>query len=136
MTFEDIQALVRMLEHTQVERCQYERQGVSVTLIFDRDRSVTLLAPTTVSYPIDEAKASPTATITATRVGIFHDRHPLSANPLFEVGQTVEVGQHVAFLEAEESVWPVVASASGAISIPQVPNGTVVGFGTVLFVIS
>ena len=126
-----IEALVRRLEGTSITECEYESDGASVRLKFDRQ---ALLQPPNIKRLDNTSLAhKQDVCVCAARVGIFYAVHPLEQQPLVAVGDAVKKGQQVAFLMIGELMSPVLVPADGLLGEQLVAQGTLVGYGDKLF---
>jgi biotin carboxyl carrier protein len=126
-----IEALVRRLEGTSIAECEYEFDGTTVALKFDRQ---ALPQPPSTerleSTPLADKQA---AFVCAARIGLFHAVHPLELQPLVAVGDAVKKDQQVAFIMIGELMFPVLAPADGLLGEQLAAPGTLVGYGDKLF---
>ncbi len=78
------------------------------------------------------APVAPTATATASSVGVFLHGHPLNAAPLVRVGERVAAGQPTGLLQIGPLLLPVLAPKDGVVAAVFVAHGHSVGYGTPL----
>jgi acetyl-CoA carboxylase biotin carboxyl carrier protein len=87
------------------------------------------------SGEIASATAASADQITAAGVGIFLTCHPLHRTPLAAQGRFVRAGETVGLLRVGLLLRPVTAPGAGYLSAPLAEPGTLVGYGTVLFLL-
>lgn len=66
-------------------------------------------------------------------VGLSRHRHPVTGRPACETGQAVVKGQVVGYVEAGPCLRPATASHAGIVGAPACDEGTLVGYGTLLY---
>ncbi|MGU7772567.1 acetyl-CoA carboxylase biotin carboxyl carrier protein [Burkholderia sp. MR1-5-21] len=128
MNVDTLAWLVRRLATTSIETFEYKDDSGHILLRFGSPSS----SSATALPDVPPSRAQETA-IVAPRVGHFFSTHPLEARPLVVAGDRVAKGQHVAFVLVEDRVSPIFASHDGVIGAACVEEGTLVGYGTMLF---
>lgn len=133
MSPDDILFLIRRLEHSTITTAEFEQGGAVLRLRFgDFQAKATRLDTEPAALP--SALTSDMPGICAAAAGIFHAGHPLE--PHLATPRQVITGQTVGFLNLGNAMQAVTAHRDGVLSTPQVPDGTLVGYGQTLFTIT
>jgi acetyl-CoA carboxylase biotin carboxyl carrier protein len=86
-----------------------------------------------VDGPEPTSMGTPTMAIRAPSPGILLDHHPLHERAIACVGDDVQAGELLGFLQVGPLLTPVPALEAGRVSGVFVEHGTIVGYGTPLF---
>lgn len=127
MTPDDIRRLVRRVRATGLAACEVELEGAVLRLRWGR------AGPAPAPVPMSEAMpaTSPEGVVRAPAAGVFFHRHPLTGERHRPNGaaDTVDVG----FLQVGQALIGIRASSAHAASAPAVADGTLVGYGQILY---
>lgn len=128
MSVEELAVLVEQLEGRGIERCEYETEQGAVVLVFaaNSTASVTELAelPAPCSQAVNQASL-----VEAPKAGHFVSTHPLQGVGLTAVGEPVEAGAIIGFIQVREALEPVKVKASGIMAGYCPVDGELVGYG-------
>jgi len=154
-TLDEVKALVKVLEGTEVTSLRWERNGQQV--VIRRGRAAGARAPETAApaaspasppaavpapaaapasagaRPSPPAEAEPGLLVTSPFVGTFYRAPSPDASPFVEVGDVVKKGQVLCIVEAMKLMNEIEAEAPGKVAEILVANATPVEFGQVLF---
>ncbi len=148
MQIEEIEELLRLIERSQVEEFELERQGTRIRIrkpsggpLSTATREVALpavdpIASGSVEAGQAEADERPDEQLhlfTAPIVGTFYLTPKPDAESLVEVGSQIEPGQVVCIIEAMKIFNQIESDIEGELVRILVENGQPVEFGEVLF---
>ncbi|QQA41903.1 biotin/lipoyl-containing protein [Pelagovum pacificum] len=120
MTLEEIEALAARLSDDGLAEIERETGGIRVLL----KRGGAVAAPA--AAPVAEV---PERTVVKTaEFGVLRLVHPQRSAPEVSVGDRVEAGDYVAFVEAAGQLVPVVAETSGTVAEVLGEDGALVGY--------
>nr|WP_314613898.1 hypothetical protein [uncultured Pseudomonas sp.] len=125
MSVDELAVLVEQLQGRGIARCEYESEQGSVALVFAAHDGAAV--ETAVKPPATDSLAS---TVDAPRAGHFVAMHPLQGVALASVGERVEAGAIIGFIQLGQVLEPVKTNAAGAMAGYCVAEGALVGYGT------
>ncbi|QOZ52479.1 acetyl-CoA carboxylase [Bradyrhizobium sp. CCBAU 53338] len=108
-----------------------ELRGPSATLRLVNDGASVRVIQGEESPPV----AAPSMTVRAPSPGIFLDRHPLHERAIALIAADVRAGDPLGFLQIGSLLLAVPAPRAGMLTDVLVAYGTIVGYGTPLFVL-
>src|SRR6266568_3861718 len=147
-TLDEVKALVKVLEGTDVTSLRWDRNGQQVVI---RRGQVPALAPVyhapppvaaaaapppagaTAPAPALKVEAKPGTIITSPFVGTFYRSPSPDSPPFVDVGTVVKKGQVLCIVEAMKLMNEIEAEAPGKVAEIMVANATPVEFGQPLF---
>jgi acetyl-CoA carboxylase biotin carboxyl carrier protein len=145
-TLDEVKALVKVLEGTDVTSLRWDRNGQQVVI---RRGQVPALAPVfhapapaaaapappraPAIEPEAKPEAKPGVVITSPFVGTFYRSPSPDSPPFVDVGTVVKKGQVLCIVEAMKLMNEIEAEAPGKVAEIMVPNATPVEFGQPLF---
>ncbi|WP_439891128.1 acetyl-CoA carboxylase biotin carboxyl carrier protein [Ralstonia sp. 25C] len=140
MEIEHIRQICTWVAQTDIT--EFELQGPGLHLLL---HNAPTMAPQIMAEPVTVAPAvAPAAPVVAessevvraSSVGVFLRQHPQKTAPLVEVGAPVATSQPLGLLQIGPLLLPVTAPCDAVVQDMPVPDGTVVGWGTSLAVLS
>lgn len=124
MSVEELAVLVQQLQGRGIARCEYETEQGSVVLVFASNSRTSVVEP--VQLPVPGRQDT---LVEAPKAGRFLSSHPLQGVTLVAVGEPVEVGAIIGFIQVGESLHPVKAKAAGVMTGYCPVDGELVGYG-------
>lgn len=124
MSVDELAVLIEQLQGRGIARCEYETRQGSVVLVFAAPDATAVVA--TAQTP---APASLAITVDAPKAGHFLAMHPLQGSALASVGEPVEAGAIIGFIQVGETLEPVEAKAAGVMAGYCAAEGELVGYG-------
>ena len=145
-TLDEVKALVKVLEGTDVTSLRWDRNGQQLVIrrgqaapalpalapVFHAPAPVAAAAPPP-RAPAPEPEAKPGVIITSPFVGTFYRSPSPDSPPFVDVGTVVKKGQVLCIVEAMKLMNEIEAEAPGKVAEIMVPNATPVEFGQPLF---
>lgn len=147
LTLNDVERLMAQFESSDLR--EFHLNAAPVTLTLSKNEWQGSMAnPMVQSAPVESGPVSPLAVIgdvepasvednaafvKAELVGTVHLQPSPDAEAFVQVGQTVQVGDQVAIIEAMKLMTPVISQVSGTIQKICVSNNDVVAYDDVLF---
>ncbi|MBS1166937.1 MAG: biotin/lipoyl attachment protein [Proteobacteria bacterium] len=122
MTFEEIETIVRRLDGQHVATVNIRSGEAHLRLRF-------ATAQASQSVPVEP----PPALVMAPSPGRFRPEHPLEGAPRFSEGDQVGKGETIAFIEVNDLLLPVAATADLTLGRALAKDGDAVGWGTLLY---
>ena len=150
-TLDEVKALVKVLEGTDVTSLRWDRNGQQIVIRRGQAGPVTQVvhhaaaapipltaaapapAPALAPVPAPKAEAKPGVLVTSPFVGTFYRAPSPDSPPFVEVGAIVKKGQSLCIVEAMKLMNEIEAEISGKIAEILVANATPVEFGQQLF---
>jgi len=153
-TLDEVKALVKVLEGTDVTSLRWDRNGQKIVIQRGQHAPVTHVhaAPLAASAPAPvaaapapaapaaapspgapKAETKPGVLVTSPFVGTFYRSPSPDSPPFVEVGAVVKKGQALCIVEAMKLMNEIEAETSGKIAEILVANATPVEFGQPLF---
>lgn len=133
MEIEHIRQICTWVAATDITEFDLQGPGIHLSLRNDGATAPQIGAQPTVTAP---AVAVSAEVVRAGSVGVFRHQHPLQTAPLAAVGATVQASQPLGLLQIGPLLLPVTAPCEAVVQDMPVPDGTVVGWGTPLVVLS
>lgn len=124
MSVEELAVLVEQLQGRGIARCEYETEHGSVLLVFASHPRTSVVEP--VQLPVRDHQDT---LVEAPKAGQFLSSHPLQGVALAAVGEPVETGAIIGFIQVGESLQPVKAKAAGVMAGYCPVGGELVGYG-------
>jgi acetyl-CoA carboxylase biotin carboxyl carrier protein len=153
MDLKEIRALLKLLEESNIEELEVERQGQRVRIRRRGDSATPPLAAPS-SPPLSPVSSSPAlqaapaavppapparaenlVTIESPMVGTFYRAPAPSAEPYVKEGQVVEKGSVLCIIEAMKLMNEIEAEVKGRIASVLVENAQPVEYGQPLFLV-
>ena len=153
-TLDEVKALVKVLEGTDVTSLRWDRNGQQIVIRRGQAGPVTQVvhhaaaapipltsalssaptpAPALAPVPAPKAEAKPGVLVTSPFVGTFYRAPSPDSPPFVEVGAIVKKGQSLCIVEAMKLMNEIEAETAGKIAEILVVNATPVEFGQPLF---
>ncbi len=156
-TLDEVKALVKVLEGTDVTTLRWDRNGQQLVIRRGQPASAPVLHAAPVAAPLPpmsvpvpvavapaaavaaaaapaaKAEAKPGTVVTSPFVGTFYRAPSPDSPPFVEVGTVVKKGQVLCIVEAMKLMNEIEAEAPGKIAEIFVQNATPVEFGQPLF---
>ncbi|OFX21560.1 MAG: acetyl-CoA carboxylase, biotin carboxyl carrier protein [Anaeromyxobacter sp. RBG_16_69_14] len=154
-TLDEVKALVKVLEGTDVTSLRWDRNGQQIVIRRGQAGPVTQVvhqaaaapiplpavvpgptpasAPALAPVPTPKVEAKPGVLVTSPFVGTFYRAPSPDSPPFVEVGAIVKKGQSLCIVEAMKLMNEIEAEMPGKIAEILVANATPVEFGQVLF---
>ncbi|MCO5401679.1 acetyl-CoA carboxylase biotin carboxyl carrier protein [Ralstonia soli] len=136
MEIKHIRQICTWLAETDIT--EFELQGPGIRLALRNERMVTPqmgLQPAPAVSSASTVDVSPEI-VRAGSVGVFRLQHPQQTAPLATVGMAVQASQPLGLLQIGSLLLPVTAPCEAIVQDMPVPDGTVVGWGTPLVVLT
>lgn len=135
MTVEDIERLIRRLEHSDIAALTVCDETSSLTLRIGPALKEAGAASSGPRGTGEAARPEDAPVLRSPSIGWLRLRHPEAAAPGEDdrVPRLVGAGDIVAFLECGAVLRPVAADCDGTLGTPLQEDGALVGFGTPLF---
>lgn len=131
-----INELIESIKGTDIEEIYFEKDGLNIGIKKDS-------APDAKSGEAEQAKeassthsASHIVDVISHSVGLFRDSIPSSKKVGLKVGQSINKGQKLCFIESMKIMKEVVSPVKGEIAEKLVKNGDPVEYGQILFKIN
>ena len=145
----EIEALIRLFEHSDWDELRLEIDGLRLVLSNDADAAaldpLDARSPEAGTVPAGQSPAAPVSAeaatadglvpITAPNLGTFYRAPKPGAAPYVEVGQEVSATTEVCLIEVMKLFTPVRAGINGRIVKACVEDGEMVEFGAPLFLV-
>jgi acetyl-CoA carboxylase biotin carboxyl carrier protein len=152
-TLDEVKALVKVLEGTDVTSLRWDRNGQQIVIRRGQAGPVTQVvhhaaatpiplptvvpgptpAPALAPVPAPKAEVKPGVIVTSPFVGTFYRAPSPDSPPFVEVGAIVKKGQSLCIVEAMKLMNEIEADLPGKIAEILVANATPVEFGQPLF---
>jgi acetyl-CoA carboxylase biotin carboxyl carrier protein len=152
-SLEEVKALVKVLEGTDVTSLRWDRNGQKIVIrrgtAVAAPAGIVAVAPAPMPLPVaaapvpaaaasapaaaPKAEAKPGVLVTSPFVGTFYRSPSPDSPPFVEVGSTVKKGQVLCIVEAMKLMNEIEAETSGNVAEILVANATPVEFGQPLF---
>ncbi len=152
-TLDEVKALVKVLEGTDVTSLRWDRNGQQIVIRRGQAGPVTQVvhhsaatpipltaaapapapAPALAPVPAPKVEAKPGVVVTSPFVGTFYRAPSPESPPFVEVGAIVKKGQSLCIVEAMKLMNEIEAELPGKIAEIMVANATPVEFGQPLF---
>ncbi|MFP3994686.1 hypothetical protein SHV74_09020 [Pseudomonas capeferrum] len=123
MSVEELAELIELLQERGIARCEYETARGSVVLVF-ASNTVAFVEPTQLP-----ALSSQASVVEAPKAGHFVSTHPLQGVALVAVGEPVDMGAIIGFIQVGEALEPVKVKAAGVMAGYCPVDGELVGYG-------
>lgn len=142
INFDELRELVLFMKEQDLQEIWIERKDYKVGLVKKREQSAArrrddaYASPASLSGEEEAGDVSVSMpSITAPLVGIFRRSRNPSSPPLVNVGDVIETGQMVGYIEAMKMLNEVKSSSSGKVNTVLVEDGHPVEFGQALFLL-
>jgi acetyl-CoA carboxylase biotin carboxyl carrier protein len=154
-TLDEVKALVKVLEGTDVTTLRWDRNGQQLVIRRGQAAPAPVLhaapvaaplppvplampvavapAPAAAPVPAPKAEAKPGTVVTSPFVGTFYRAPSPDSPPFVEVGAVVKKGQVLCIVEAMKLMNEIEAEVPGKVAEIMVANATPVEFGQPLF---
>ncbi|CAB3764789.1 hypothetical protein B7G54_07015 [Burkholderia puraquae] len=130
---QDIERLIVTLQSAGVSECVYTAGDQTIRLEFDRHTSTIANEHRESSGTEMLAAVSPLpGYVRAPCCGRFMRTHPLLDHQMADTDAVVIEGQHIAYIEVDSVLFPVVAPFHGRLGRIAVANGERIGYGAAL----
>lgn len=123
MSIDELALLIKQLQGRGIARCEYETKQLSVTLVFAANRNASIAEPAQLPVP-----CSQTILVEAPKAGHFVSTHPLQGVALAAVGERVETGSIIGFIQVGELLEPVKVKNAGIMAGYCPTDGDLVGY--------
>ncbi|MFH1416509.1 MAG: biotin/lipoyl-containing protein [Elusimicrobiota bacterium] len=124
-----IQELLEAIRGTDIEEIHYKKNGLNIGL---KKKFISPdVSPGDKKKKIDDNKEM--FQIVSHSVGIFRDAHPPSRKLLAKVGDTINKGQRLGYIESMKIMKEIVSTVKGRITAKHVKSGSPVEYGQKLF---
>ncbi|HYQ55178.1 MAG TPA: hypothetical protein VES70_32620 [Pseudomonas sp.] len=124
MSVEELAVLVEQLQGRGIARCEYETQQGAVVLVFAANAFASVAAPLELPTPCRQENL-----VEAPKAGHFLTTHPLQGVALAAVGDPVDAGAIIGFIQVGEALEPIRVKASGTLAGYCPVDGELVGYG-------
>ncbi|PYB78888.1 hypothetical protein DMX11_08090 [Pseudomonas sp. LB-090624] len=125
MSVEELTVLVEQLQGRSIARCEYETEQESVVLVFASYSRTPVVDAVQLPVPGHQDTL-----VEAPKAGRFLSSHPLQGVALAAVGEPVEAGAIIGFIQVGESLQPVKVKAAGVMAGYCPVDGELVGYGS------
>ena len=150
-TLDEVKALVRVLEGTDVTTLRWDRNGQQLVIRRGQTAAAPVLHATPVAAPLapmpvpiavapvaapaaaPKVEAKPGTVVTSPFVGTFYRAPSPDSPPFVDVGTVVKKGQVLCIVEAMKLMNEIEAEVPGKVAEIMVANATPVEFGQPLF---
>jgi len=145
MNKDELRALIRLVEESEIDELEIRRWGRTVRIVKNSRKpagsgaeihAVTATTPSPSRGAEEVAAETPTTgyhEVASPMVGTFYRAPAPEAPPFVEVADTVRVGQTLCILEAMKLMNELQSEVSGVVRKILVENGEPVEYGQVLF---
>lgn len=124
MSVEELAVLIEQLQGRGIARCEYETEQGSVVLVFAADAAASVAEAEQLSTSYSQASL-----VESPKAGYFLATHPLQGVSLAAVGEPVDAGAIIGFIQVGEVLEPVKVKAGGVMVGYCPADGELVGYG-------
>ncbi len=129
---ERIKELLYVIKDTDIEEIYFEKDGLNIGV----KKKITKESPVSKTEQKEEKpeqNEKEIVEVVSHSVGLFRDALPPARKPLAKVGQSVNKGQKIGFIESTKIMKEIVSPVKGVVLEKFVKYGAVVEYGQKLF---
>ena len=136
MNFELIEVIAKKLEHSSVRYCESEEAGKTIKMRFDIVDGSHKSGKQQVSQPNLDKPSNRNHAVKANAAGIVRFNHPCSTANGLRPRDEVAKGEIVFFLQVGDLLSAVTAPRAGMLGERLIPDGSLVGYGEEVMMIT